>query len=78
MRSRFYIPADGYYSLNQNLITKPSAATIAISLMPAFVGILLFAGPFPNAYSGASMLSVDKEVQFKVIEKPPVILQIIR
>jgi hypothetical protein len=50
------------------LITKPSAATIAISLMPAFVGILLFAGPFPNAYSGASVLSVDKQQQVKVIE----------
>lgn len=35
--------------------------------MPAFVGILLFAGPFPNAYSGASVLSVDKQ-QVKVIE----------
>jgi hypothetical protein len=54
--------------LNQNLITKPSAATIAISLMPAFVGILLFAGPFPNAYSGALVLSVDKQQQVKVIE----------
>ena len=50
------------------MITKPSAATIAISLMPAFVGILLFAGPFPNAYSGASVLSVDKQQQVKVIE----------
>jgi hypothetical protein len=50
------------------LITKPSAATIAISLMPAFVGILLFAGPFPNAYSGALVLSVDKQQQVKVIE----------
>jgi hypothetical protein len=50
------------------LITKPSAATITISLMPAFVGILLFAGPFPNAYSGASVLSVDKQQQVKVIE----------
>ena len=50
------------------MITKPSAATIAISLMPAFVGILLFAGPFPNAYSGASVLSVDKQEQVKVIE----------
>jgi len=49
------------------LITKPSAATIAISLMPAFVGILLFAGPFPNAYSEALMLSGDKQ-QVKVIE----------
>lgn len=36
--------------------------------MPAFVGILLFAGPFPNAYSGASVLSVDKQQQVKVIE----------
>jgi Tfp pilus assembly major pilin PilA len=50
------------------LITKPSAATIAISLMPAFVGILLFAGPFPNAYSEALMLSGDKQQQVKVIE----------
>jgi hypothetical protein len=49
------------------LITKPSAATIAISLMPAFVVILIFAGPFPNAYSGALMLSGDKQ-QVKVIE----------
>lgn len=54
--------------MNQNLITKPSAATIAISLLPAFVGILLFAGPFPNAYSGALVLSVDKQQQVKVIE----------
>jgi len=50
------------------LITKLSAATIAISLMPAFVGILLFAGPFPNAYSEALMLSGDKQQQVKVIE----------
>jgi len=50
------------------LNTKPSAATIAISLMPAFVGILLFAGPFPNAYSEALMLSGDKQQQVKVIE----------
>ena len=50
------------------MITKPSAATIAISLMPAFVGILLFAGPFPNAYSEALMLSGDKQQQVKVIE----------
>jgi hypothetical protein len=50
------------------LITKPSAATIAISLMPTFVGILLFAGPFPNAYSEALMLSGDKQQQVKVIE----------
>jgi len=35
--------------------------------MPAFVGILLFAGPFPNAYSEALMLSGDKQ-QVKVIE----------
>jgi hypothetical protein len=54
--------------LNQNLITKPSSATIAISLMPAFVVILLFAGPFPNAYSEALVLSVDKQQQVKVIE----------
>jgi hypothetical protein len=50
------------------LITKPSSATIAISLMPAFVVILLFAGPFPNAYSEALVLSVDKQQQVKVIE----------
>ncbi|HEY6166178.1 MAG TPA: hypothetical protein VIW25_14855 [Nitrososphaeraceae archaeon] len=50
------------------MITKPSAATIAISLMPAFVGILLFAGPFPNAYSEALMLSGDKQKQVKVVE----------
>ena len=36
--------------------------------MPAFVGILLFAGPFPNAYSEALMLSGDKQQQVKVIE----------
>jgi hypothetical protein len=50
------------------LITKPSSATIAISLMPAFVVILLFAAPFPNAYSEALVLSVDKQQQVKVIE----------
>jgi hypothetical protein len=50
------------------LITKPSSATIAISLMPAFVVILLFAGPFPNAYSEALVLSVDNQQQVKVIE----------
>jgi hypothetical protein len=56
--------------LNQNLITKASAAAIAISLMPAFVVILLFAGPFPNAYSEALVLSVDntQRQQVKVIE----------
>lgn len=36
--------------------------------MPAFVVILLFAGPFPNAYSEALVLSVDKQQQVKVIE----------
>jgi hypothetical protein len=51
------------------LITKPSAATIAISLMPAFVVILLFAGLFSNPYSEALVLSVDKkQQQVKVIE----------
>jgi hypothetical protein len=51
------------------LIIKPSAATIAISLMPAFVVILLFAGPFPNPYSEALVQSVDKkQQQVKVIE----------
>jgi hypothetical protein len=51
------------------LITKPSAATIVISLMPAFVVILLFAGLFSNPYSEALVLSVDKkQQQVKVIE----------
>ena len=36
--------------------------------MPAFVGILVFAGPFPNAYSEALMLSGDKQKQVKVVE----------
>ena len=64
--------------LESELDYKTIRRTIAISLMPAFVGILLFAGPFPNAYSGASVLSVDKQGSKSKLLKLPVILQIIR